>query len=339
MKRRLWVSLLLMFGLQLVFGVRNAASQEKDNSPATLSPSDFLWQHTPERGEVANLFHFRYIAKEGPFAEQPASMQEIVDACDLAEYLDRHSGEEIVGLSLKNADITHLRKLSRVKNSLKYLGLYFLKTDDLSPLSDLKRLEYLHLLYPPATNIANYPASANADNQSGPEDLSSLKSLSKLRALHIQDADNLTEISALSQLPKLEHLSISLCSKIQSFEVISQLDHLIFLELGAMQQLKNVDFLRKCKGLKMLRLSQLLELENLQGMEGAEELRSLFLMSCRKIEHLPPSDNLEKMEWIEIHDTPIARESFERFLETHPRCYYRYYRTIPKGAEPLEFKK
>ena len=165
--------------------------------------------------------------------------------------------------------IANLKGIEYCKN-IEKLSLVNQRITNISPLTDLVKLEYLDL-------------RNNAEGNKVIEDITPLEKLTSLKTLNLNQS-RITNTKPLEKLVNLEHLSL-FGTKITTIDFVKNMPNLKYADLSY-SRLKDISALANCKKLKTLKLEtnkkddaqgNFERIEDISSLSGLIELRELTL--------------------------------------------------------------
>lgn len=223
-----------------------------------------------------------------------------LDASNLTELSykgwEKNDKNEVTINLTDDEKIKDLRGISEFKN-LKTLYLDYNLIEDMSPVTQLKELEYLRVR---GNKIKVLP---------------SLQEMENLKSLYIE-YNEIEDISALEGMTGLVELGL-ISNPIKDISCLKNLTDLTLLWLCEIQ-LKDED-IKALEGLnKLVKLhlhdNGIKDISPLKGMESLEYLQ----IKNNSIEDISVLDNCKNLVELDISGNPIKEEDLEKFQKNHP---------------------
>jgi len=203
-------------------------------------------------------------------------------------------------------DITSLKGIERCEN-LVWLNLSLQKITDLSPLSNLKKLEYLAL--DQNNNIKNLSPISGLDqlrflylDQNDITDISPLKNLIHLTFLQLCYNTGITDISAIANMNELEHLYMS-NSPISDISPVAEFKNLLTLWIDHCE-VTDISPIANLKKLKVIKFD-LNPVGDITAVKNLTELEWLYLADCN-ISDISPIENLVSLKRLRLWNNQIT---------------------------------
>lgn len=137
---------------------------------------------------------------------------------------------------------------------------------DLSAVKSLTRLERLDIWG--GVNITN---------------LDALKNLSRLKEINFSESQALTNVDAFKNLPSLQQVWLRRCTGLTNLDGFKYLSALQVIELIECTALKDVDALKNLPALHTVQLSGCTGLTNLDGLKNISTLQEVNLSGCTSL--------------------------------------------------------
>ncbi|MBI5302762.1 MAG: NACHT domain-containing protein [Chloroflexi bacterium] len=211
-------------------------------------------------------------------------------------------------------DITPLANLANLTKL--NLASREITANDLSPLSQLKKLDTLNL------------GAIFRVNDLGP-----LKELRKLRRLLLNECQEIARLDALVDLTDLEYLQLTNCKRIQVLENLGGLSKLRRLVLSDLVQQIDVSPLIKLQSLEELVITNCPKLDSLNRLGDLIKLRHLSLNGCKQLGDLSWITNLKQVTQLDLGDTDMVEFTF---LQRLPNLRVL---SVPRAIDLDEIKK
>ena len=141
------------------------------------------------------------------------------------------------------------------------------------------------------------------------EDLDSLRGLTSLQQLYLNNCPALVNLSALKELTGLQVLGFMYCPELEDVEVINGL-----------------------VGLRKIRLYRCTNLKNVDNFKGLVELRELDLHGCSALKNVDGLMSLPHLEWLRLSEcNTLSLATLRKLSSALPNTRI----TFPDGTETL----
>ncbi|MGC5773972.1 hypothetical protein [Paenibacillus pabuli] len=246
-------------------------------------------------------------------------LDEMHDLRKLDEHVFAKRPDLILHISNIDAKGRYSEELLETIAGLKHvtaLQLDLKQPQDLNVLGALHKMEFLNIRSPKKQNldfVRNYKYLNYLALSGEFPDLSPIEDCIRLSTLVLNcDID---QLDFVVDLPFIEYLAIDHCTLDGSLEVLAE-SNIRMLRLSSVKNLTEIEALGKLHHLVFLHLS-LPKIERLCDFSLMKNLRQLeldFMKSLQELDNLWTADQLEVLEFKEIHKG-IKAEAFERLTE------------------------
>ena len=210
-------------------------------------------------------------------------------------------------------DISPLSNLKK----LKYLSLGIVGKDtDLSPLKNLKNLEDIYIRYKNELDI----------------DFSPVGSLSKLKKLQMENASHeiygtnrygINDLSFLQNLSNLENISLDYVYGYEySYEDFKNLINLKEIEINHTRYIYDLSFLKDCTNLEKINLGSAIRVNNLDCFKNMKNLKVISLETECEVRDISGLRGLTKLEEVSINNTNDLELDLSIFADNSAEILY-----------------
>ena len=178
--------------------------------------------------------------------------------------------------------------------------------DDLTPLSDLSKLEQLDVSYnddikslAPLARLVNlrvlHLAACTKINSIYP-----LRGLIALEELNLARCRALNSLDGISELQKLSQVDISECSFLDDLSPIEGLPALSKLRMVRCPQISDLKFLSQGRKLISLDVSECVNLTDISALRGTHSIVTLKLQGCGRLSDIGALSNMSRLEELDL---------------------------------------